>query len=296
MPLDYSVVEGKRLRVIIDTDAACEADDPFAIAHAIMCPKFEVKAIFAEHFGQAGSMRRSYDEIMRVLDAMDKDVPVFEGEEARLSALGPAGLSPASEFLIHEALSDDPKPLFVLCLGAITNIATALRRNLDISKRMTVIWIGGHGPDVAKPDHREFNSGNDPDAANLVMGSGAEFWQVPNDVYGSMQIGLAEIQRRIYPCGKIGRHLFENMREYNMSEGAWWTAGETWALGDSPAVGLAMQPNCGRYERREAPLFNEDTSIRREPGRPLIRVYRSIDSRFILEDFICKLELLYGEG
>ena len=32
--LKYIVPEYKRLRVIVDTDAACEADDPFAIAHA----------------------------------------------------------------------------------------------------------------------------------------------------------------------------------------------------------------------------------------------------------------------
>jgi len=36
MSLLYEVPEYKKLRVIIDTDAACEADDPFAIAHVLM--------------------------------------------------------------------------------------------------------------------------------------------------------------------------------------------------------------------------------------------------------------------
>ena len=35
MPFQYKVSEDKKVRVIIDTDAACEADDPFAIAHAL---------------------------------------------------------------------------------------------------------------------------------------------------------------------------------------------------------------------------------------------------------------------
>ena len=48
MPFQYKVSEDKKVRVIIDTDAACEADDPFAIAHALMCQKFDVRAIFAE--------------------------------------------------------------------------------------------------------------------------------------------------------------------------------------------------------------------------------------------------------
>lgn len=49
--LEYDVPGYKKLRVIVGTDAACEADDPFAIAHALMCRKFDVRAIFAEQFG-----------------------------------------------------------------------------------------------------------------------------------------------------------------------------------------------------------------------------------------------------
>lgn len=79
-----------------------------------------------------------------------------------------------------------------------------------------------------------------------------------------MHIGLAEIQRRIYPCGEIGKHLFENMVTFNMSQYAGWTAGESWSLGDSPAVGVALDQNCGQYVYREAPIFLEDTTYRFE--------------------------------
>ena len=79
-----------------------------------------------------------------------------------------------------------------------------------------------------------------------------------------MHIGLAEIQRRIYPCGEIGKHLFENMVTSNMSQYAGWTAGESWSLGDSPAVRVALDQNCGQYVYREAPIFLEDTTYRFE--------------------------------
>jgi inosine-uridine nucleoside N-ribohydrolase len=291
--LDYTVPEYKRLRVIVDTDAACEADDPFAIAHALMCRKFEVKAIFAEQFGGPETTQKSYDEIMTVLDAMEVSAPVFMGEKGKLSETADGGISPAARFLIEEALRDDDKPLYVLCMGAITNVASAIRNSPEIVPKMTVVWIGGHGYDVKVPEFREFNAGNDIYAANLVVSSGVELWQIPSNVYGMMRIGLAEIQRRIYPCGKIGKHLFENMVNYNMSEYAGWTPGESWALGDNPAVGVALDPNCGRYVYREAPIFNDDTTYTFESGRPTIRVYTSIDPRFILEDFISKLQLNY---
>ncbi|MBQ9120169.1 MAG: nucleoside hydrolase [Lachnospiraceae bacterium] len=295
MGLQYEVPEYKRLRVIVDTDAACEADDPFAIAHALMSKKLEVKAILAEHFGVEGSTKASYDEIVTVLEAMELSVPVYMGEEGALAQVEGKEISPAAKFLMEEALRVDEKPLYVLCLGAITNVASAIQACPEIVSKMTVIWIGGQNPDNFVVGHREFNAGNDIDAINLVVSSGVEFWQIPNNVYGSMSIGLAEIQDRIAPCGRIGRHLFENMVNYNMQPCAGWTDGESWALGDSPAVGVALKPNCGQYVYREAPIFNPDTSYRFEPGRPMIRVYTSIDSRYILEDFISKLRLLYRE-
>ena len=294
MGLQYEVPDYKKLRVIVDTDAACEADDPFAIAHANKCKKFEVKANFAEQFGFPESTALSYKEIVTILEAMDMDIPVFMGEEGNLSQVAGKEISPAAQFLIEEALREDEKPLFVLCLGAITNVVSAIRKCPEITKKMTVVWIGGQNPDCSNPDFHEFNSGNDIEAANEIVTCGVDLWLIPSSVYSGMQIGLAEIQRRIYPCGMIGKHLFENMISYNLTESAWWTAGESWSLGDSPAVGVALDQNCGQYEYREAPIFNEDTTYRFESGRPMIRVYKNINSRFILEDFIAKLELTYG--
>ncbi|MBN2509443.1 MAG: nucleoside hydrolase [Spirochaetales bacterium] len=296
MAIEYNVPDSKRIRVIIDTDAACEADDPFAITHALLSKKLEVKAIFAEHFCVPGSTKRSFDEIQTVLRLMSMDVPVIMGAEGPLAAVDNNDVSEAASFLIKEADRADTKPLFVLCLGAITNIAQAIRKAPEITKKMTVVWIGGHGLDTGKPNHREFNAGNDVDAVNIVMSSGVEFWQIPNNVYGTMHIGIAEIQNRISVCGQIGKHLFDNLVQYNESKSAGWTQGESWALGDSPAIGVAIQPHCGKYVYRKAPMLLEDTSYEFEDNRPLIRVYESIDSRFVIEDFISKLQLEYFQN
>ena len=292
--LRYDVAEYKKIRVIVDTDAACEADDPFAIAQALMSKKLDVNAIFAEHFGEAGSMEKSHQEIMTVLSCMGMDVPVFRGEDGRLRVTKERAPSPAVQFLREEALRQDEKPLFVLCLGAITNVARALQEYPEIKGKFTVIWIGCHDALRPMPEIREFNSGNDIEAANFVLQSGIDLWLVPITVYGTIRISLAEIQKRILPCGRIGRHLFENMVAYNNGPFAGWTAGESWSLGDNPAVGLALDPGCGQYRMRPAPFVQEDTLCVEREGAPLIRIYDAVDSRFILEDMMCKLELLYG--
>ena len=40
-----------RRRVIINTDAKNEADDQFAIVHALLSPSLEVRGLIAAHFG-----------------------------------------------------------------------------------------------------------------------------------------------------------------------------------------------------------------------------------------------------
>ena len=67
----YEVPDYKKIRVIIDTDAACEADDPFAIVQGLLSPKLTVKGIVAEHFVSEGSMERSLAEIKTILELMD---------------------------------------------------------------------------------------------------------------------------------------------------------------------------------------------------------------------------------
>lgn len=61
--LSFDIPDYKKIRVIIDTDAACEADDPFAISHALMCRKLIVKGITAEHFVEEGSVQKSLAEV-----------------------------------------------------------------------------------------------------------------------------------------------------------------------------------------------------------------------------------------
>lgn len=290
MSLRFDVPDYKKVRVIVDTDAACEADDPFAIVHALLSPKLIVKGIIAEHFNEAGSMERSYNEIITILDAMQLDTPVYKGQTGPLSE--DKDISPAVSFIIDEAMKTDDKPLFILCQGAITNVAKAFEVQPEIIKKVTVIWIGTHGEAPTVAPFREFNAGNDISAANFVLSSGTDLWLVPSKVYTTINIGIAEIQRRISPCGKIGEHLFTNLVDYNNSQFAGWTKGESWSLGDSPAPALALNPDCGHYVYAKAPLVATDTSSVVNENNPVVKIYTDIDSRYILEDFIAKLELM----
>lgn len=289
----FKVQESKRIRVILDTDAACEADDQFAIVHALLTPRFSVKGIIAEQFNSEGgkdSVEKSYDEIQKILKLMQiSDVPVYRGAYQTLKGEGDAPASEGADFIIKEALKENEQPLFVLCQGAITNVAAALNKCPEIADKFTCIWIGGG---FYPEGGWEFNLLNDYHAANVVFKSKLELWQVPMESYTTMQLGYAELQKKVMPCGELGKYLFEQMIDLGLR--AEWIMGESWSLGDSPAVGLALNPGCGRYRVRKAPVVDEQGHYMECEENREIRVYYKVDSRYILEDFFAKLELCFG--
>lgn len=291
----YKVLDYKKIRVIIDTDAACEADDQYAIVHSLLTQKFDVRGIIAEQFcgsNENDSVERSYKEIEKLLGLMGRDERVFRGLSHALKSENEYEKNEAADFIISEAMRDDSHPLYVFCQGAVTNLANALIKKPEIAERLTCIWIGG----APYPDGGwEFNLMNDYHAANVLFGSNVELWQVPMNCYAKMRVSYAELQTKVYPCGEVGKYLFEQMQTYGTSENAGWTMGESWSLGDSPVVGLAIDECIGNYDTVAAPVVNsEGKYIGTVPNRN-IRVYSYIDPRFILEDMFAKLKIYFGD-
>lgn len=55
------------------------------------------------------------------------------------------------------------KPLYVVAIGAITNVASALLMRPEIKDRMVLVWLGGNS--LEWPDNKEFNLFQDVAAA-----------------------------------------------------------------------------------------------------------------------------------
>jgi len=293
----FNVPESKKIRLIIDTDAKNEADDQFAIVHALLTPKFDICGIIGAHFGtmkSVTSMEDSCAECEKVLTMMGvTEVKAFRGATAAIKSRTEYELSEGARLIIDAAMKENENPLFVIFLGPITDLACAYLANPEIAGRMTAIWIGG-----GKYPHggMEYNLWNDIAAANVIMDSNIPLWQVPSNVYSRMLVSLAELESKVYPYGEVGKYLFEQMAEFNNAYGKLpqWPKGESWSLGDSPAVGLLLDSMDYAWELQPAPIIGDDMSYRFKEGRRGIRVYNDIDARFILEDMFAKLKLNYG--
>lgn len=295
----FDVPEDKIIRVIIDTDAANEADDQFAIVQALLSPRLDIRGICAAHFGEEKSphsMEDSYHEICKVVGLLNRKrdvfhMPIYRGAEKALTSDADTP-SEGAQAIAAEALLADEHPLFVICLGALTNVASALRAHPAIADGMTLIWIGGNAYPAGG---WEYNLKTDPIAARLVFSSSVPLWQVPRNGYQKMLVSMAELSVQVRSQGELGRYLFDHMVEWGHS---FWgrrsklRTGECWYLGDSPAVGLLLNEHEFCYRCQRAPDILDDLSYAPNDTNRVIRVYEQIDSRFILSDLYAKLALL----
>lgn len=290
----FKIPEGKRVRLIVNTDAKNEADDQFAIVHALLSPRFDNRGVIAAHFGReksSHSMEDSYKEVIKLLDLMDfpQELAYRGAVEAMTDEKMPVE-SEGARLIVEEAMKDAETPLYVIFLGPLTDMASAYLMEPRIAGRLTCIWIGG----AKYPDGGyEYNLNNDIKSARVVMNSEIPLWQIPRDVYSQVIVSLAELEYRVRPCGELGRYLFEQLEEHGHTSFARATTrtGEYWCLGDSPAVGVLLFAHMYSYDWIQAPLITDNMAyVKNGQNRP-IRVYHDVNDRFILEDFYAKLAL-----
>lgn len=322
--LPYNFYAPKSIRVIIDTDCHNQVDDQYCVVHALMTPQFDIRALIAEHYGNVmedRSQERSYDEIVKIVNLMDLTgaVNVFRGAADALPDENTPYDTEGARYIVEEALKEDERPLFVCCIGAITNIASAFLLNPKIEDRLTIIWIGGG---VYPEGGREFNLDADLHAANVIMQSKIKLWQVPVNVYHMMYVSMFSLINNIYPYGKIGKYLVDYTFEFASHTKEWLEKfysnmtkeevaqrvpnpslaqmaggyGTMWRLGDSPVVGILMFSEIGHYEIHSAPYkINPDSTYdMSKPGSRDIRVYTDIDVQFIINDMFEKFKCYFS--
>lgn len=304
-----------RMRVIIDNDFGGDPDGMFQLVHHLLSPSVEIRAIIGSHL-RAGDgfdtsrttatrAKQKAEEILSIMHLSGK-IPVYEGSNFALENFNKPGISPASEAIIKEAMRNDSKlPLYVVCGGGLTDIASAWLTEPEIAKRLTLIWIGGpehEGLALPPPNAMpvEYNLLIDPLAAQVIFNqSSIPIWQVPRNVYRQPIISHASMKLHIENKGPIGKYLMENiysavrfMEKFNLN------LGEVFILGDSPLVLLtALQssfdadPSSSQYVLKHCPNINNKGNYEENNSGRFIRVYTLLDTRLMYDDFFSKLEL-----
>lgn len=292
---NLSVPKGK-IDVVLDTDAYNEVDDQFAIAYMLKSDeKLNTKAIYAAPFHNAISsspadgMEKSYDEILKLTSLLDISVDTFKGSDIYLPDEKTPVVSPAAKDLAERCENYSPEaPLYVVSIGAITNIASAILLNSNVAENCVVVWLGGHA--LHYNDTKEFNMYQDVAAARVVMQSGVPFIQLPcSGVVDAFTISKPELEYWLKGKNDISTYLAENTIKIAES----YAKGEAWTrvIWDVTAVAWLINDDDRFMQSRiiPTPVPTYDGYYAQDHnGRPMRYVYH-ISRDALINDLIEKL-------
>lgn len=286
--------------VILDTDAYNEIDDQFAIAYLLRSSeRLHTVGICAAPFLNPKSktpedgMEKSFQEIQKVLalaEPLEATPLVFRGSSCFLPDECTPVISDAATFMASEAEKYSPEhPLYIVAIGAPTNVASAFLLNPGAMRENTVIvCLGGHA--IHWPDNTEFNLQQDVAAARIIFGSGAPFVQIPcNGVVSAFRTTEPELRYWLAGRNKLADYLVEN----TVKEAESYAAGKPWSrpIWDVTAVGWLLNDNerFMRSMRIRAPIPQYDFKYSYSPNRPEINYVYHINRDALYADLFEKL-------
>jgi purine nucleosidase len=303
------------LRVVIDTDTANEIDDQFALAWALRAPeRLRVEAVYAEPFSfahrraqlphappdaapfnpPAEGMRRSVAEIRRVFALLgcEEGGRVFAGSDRYLADATHPVASEAAEHLVALARAcPDGDTLYVLALGCVTNIASALLIAPDIARHIVVVWTSGY-PSHAPHVNDSFNLEQDLAASRVLLDSGVPLVYLPGFHVGAqLRLSLAEMEQHVRGRGAIGEYLHALFTHNPLAPLYPAEPGQphSWVIWDVICVAWLLQPAWVPSTIVRTPGLADDKRwLRREAGAPMREAY-AVQRDAIFNNFFNRL-------
>ncbi len=282
-----------RVRMVLDTDTYNEIDDQFAVAHAMLSPQhLGVEAIYAAPFHNNRSdspedgMEKSYDEILRLLDLLgvSADGTVYRGATSFLADRTKPEVTEAATDMIARAIESTTTPLYVVAIGAITNVASAILIEPEIINRIVVVWLGGNP--LYWPHTREFNLQQDVRSAQVVLNSGVPFVHLPaRGVVSHLLTTVAEMERYVQGKGKIGDYLVEIFKAYHTNHFAY-----SKVIWDISATAYLINSNWVPTSIVHSPILTDAMTWSFDDARHLMRVATGVNRDAIFQDLFQKLQ------
>jgi len=285
--------------VVVDTDTYNEIDDQYAVAYAILSPdRMKVHAVYAAPYlnnrstSAGDGMEKSYEEILRILAMLKQPVKDFAFRGSSRFMPGPSQpvKSEAAQDLIKKAMAATERPLYVLTVGAPTNVSSAILMEPKIKERIVVVWLGGATHEW--PSAREFNLQQDIHASRVLFDSGVALVQIPTkNVSEHLRTTIPEVERHMKGRSKLGDYLYDQFVDYYKAESAKRPALYPWSkvIWDISAVAWMINPQWVPSKLTPSPVLNDDLTYTLRPGRHPIRVATNCNRDPIFYDLFEKL-------
>jgi purine nucleosidase len=265
-------------RVILDTDIGTDVDDCLALALILASPELELAAVTTV-YGDVDLRARIVLKLLSLHGGPDVPVaagaaqsllgqrPVYwEGHEGQgLLAAGDTELQPAAEHavaLMIRTVMAAAGVCTVIAIGPLTNVALAMLQEPRLTANLAgLVIMGGvvggayHQP-VAEGQDRynalalpwtEHNFRSDPEAAAIVLRSGAPITIVPLDVTTQVRVRSADLPHIAAAGDPYHLAVADQISRYHRFAARGWTY-----LHDPLAVAGLMRPELLEHERLHA--------------------------------------------
>jgi len=273
---NLEVPKGK-IDVVLDTDTYNEIDDQFAVGLMIKSrARFNIKGFCAAPFFNTRSsspedgMERSYDELIKLFTLAERKdlIPlIHKGSRDYLKSETEPQDSDAARFMASLAEEYTPEqPLYIVAIGAISNVASAILMNPKMKENCVVVWLGGQGHHMPAGAN-EFNMMQDIAAARVVFGCGVPLVQLPcHGVVTHFATSKYELEHWLKGKDPLADYLCRNTVEEaeSYAKGSAWTR----VIWDVTAVAWLLEDS-GRFMSSTlvpapTPEYNKEYSFNKE--------------------------------
>lgn len=282
-----------KIRMVLDTDTFNEIDDQFAIVYALMSPeKLKVEAIYAAPFynklstSPEDGMEKSYEEILRILQRMEiaPENFVYKGSRDFLKDMEHPYRTEAALDLVERAMaSDDGDPLYVVGIGAITNVASAILIEPKIIEKIVVVWLGGHA--LHWPHTKEFNLNQDVLSSKLIFDCGVPLIHIPcAGVTSHLLTTLSEIENFVKGRGEIGDYLVETFKDCHDDHFAY-----SRVIWDIATIAYLVNQEAVSTQLIHSPILTDQVTWSFDSSRHFIKYVSFVNRDAVFKDFFTKL-------
>lgn len=288
----YEYINGykkPKLNVILDTDIYNECDDQFALSYLIKSSdRLNIEKItvapysHSDEYTEDLNQKRSFEEVIKIctLCGFDYHNKVFKGSTGYLSD-GYSKETDAVNEIIKTCMKNEKT--YIIAIGAITNVALAIKKEPKIIDKMEVVWLGGHS--FLMENNIEFNFRQDVEAVKAVFESKARLTCIPaKNVASNLITSIYELEHNLKGKSELCDYLIGKF--YNDGYHGIKIRRPIW---DISAVAYVI--NRGWFETKNVscPKINDDKSYELTNGRHLITMVNYLNANKIYEDLFKKL-------
>ena len=280
----------KKVNVILDTDTYNECDDQFALAYMIKSQDiFNIEAITVAPYSHKernetviSGREKSYNEILKICNWLNFDTTnkVFRGAEDYICN-GYDETNDAVNKIIEVALKNNKT--YILAIGAITNVALAIKKEPKIIDKIEVIWLGGHS--LLQNNNLEFNFKQDVSAVRIVFESKVKLTIIPcKNVASNLRTSVYELNHYLKDKSELCNYLIN--RFYN---DGYHGIQERRVIWDISVIAYMINKEWFTSEDISCPNIKDDTSYELTTNNHKITMINYIDVNKVYEDLFEKL-------